>query len=147
LSIGLAPSRFVRGTGLARAVGVAPGGGPILAPQIYDTELLALALDNPPDFMFRESPVPRSTGITTVENACPFCGAPITLYRISSYFDVFSEVSIDGGATWIPASNSFRIEPIPEPASVWLVSISGAGIWSTSLSRRCPRSIRLQRSA
>jgi hypothetical protein len=137
LSIGLAPPRQVTGMGSARAVGVAPGGGPILAPQVYDTELLALDLDDPPGFMFRESPVLPSRGVTTIEDPCPVCGAPFIGWRISSYFDVFSEVSNDG-VTWLPASSSFRIEQIPEPGTIWLVSICGAGIWSRALSRKRP---------
>jgi hypothetical protein len=135
LSIGLAPPRFVTGTGSARAVGVAPG-GPILAPLVYETELLALDLSDPPGFRFRESPVLQSTGITTVEDPCPVCGAPFTGFRISSFFDVFSEVSINDGATWIPATGSFRIEQIPEPGTRSLASICCAGVWSSALSRK-----------
>jgi hypothetical protein len=139
LSVGLAPPVFVTGTGRAHAVGVAPGGGPIFAPLVYDTELLALDLDDPPGFRFRESPVLRSTGVTTVEDLCLACGAPFPFLRISSYFDVFSEVSIDGGTTWIPASGSFRIEQIPEPATIWLVPTFGVGIWAVALRRKRPR--------
>jgi hypothetical protein len=136
LSIGTAPPRFVSGTGFAHAVGVAPGGGPILAPRVYNTELLALDLNYPPGFTFRESPVLRSMGITTVEDLCIVCGSPILTLRISSNFDVFSEVSIDGGTTWIPAAGSFRIEQIPEPGTVYLVSICCAGIWAAALRRK-----------
>jgi hypothetical protein len=142
LSIGLAPPQFVTGTGSAHAVGVAPGGGPILAQLVYNTELLALDLDDPPGFKFRESPVLRSTGVTTAEDLCLVCGAPISLLRISSYFDVYSEVSIDGGTTWVPASGAFRIEPTPEPATIWLALLCGAGIWSAALSCKRPRGAR-----
>jgi hypothetical protein len=135
LSIGTAPPRLVTGTGLAHAVGIAPGGGGILSQRAYNTELLALNLNAPPGFMFRESPVLRSTGVTTVEDLCPVCGPPFPTLRISSFFDVFSEVSIDGGTTWIPAAGSFRIEQIPEPATVLLVLVYGAGIWWSALSR------------
>jgi hypothetical protein len=136
LSIGLAPPVFVTGMGTAHAVGEAPGDGPILAPLVYDTELLALDLQGPPGFMFRESPTLRSTGVTTVEDSCPVCGGPIFALRISSYFDVFSEVSIDAGTTWIPANSSFRIEQIPEPSTNCLLSICGAGVWSMARSRK-----------
>jgi hypothetical protein len=133
LSIGLAPPVFVTGTGTAHAVGEAPGDGPIFAQLVYDTELLALDLEGPPGFRFRESPSLRSTGITTVEDICPVCGGPFIGFRISSYFDVFSEVSIDAGATWIPANDSFRMEQIPEPATIWLAGICGGVVWWKAL--------------
>ncbi|HEX2474538.1 MAG TPA: hypothetical protein VHK01_07330 [Lacipirellulaceae bacterium] len=138
LIIGLAPPRFVTGMGSARAMGVAPGDGPILASLVYDTELLALDLSDPPGFRFRESPTLQSTGVTTVEDPCPVCGAPFIGFVISSYFDVFSEVSIDGGATWNPAASSFRIEQIPEPGTLSLASICCIGVWWSALSRKRP---------
>jgi hypothetical protein len=47
-------------------------------------------------------------------------------YRISSFFDVFTELSLDGGNTWIPSTGGaavMNLEPaVPEPATI----ISGA---------------------
>jgi hypothetical protein len=135
LSIGLAPPVFVTGTGTAHALGETPANQPLHATLVYDTELLALDLVGPPGFRFRESPTLRSTGVTTVDGFCPVCDGPFFGGYISSFFDVFSEVSIDGGTTWVPASGSFRIEQIPEPATFWLVPICGAGIGWQALSR------------
>jgi hypothetical protein len=38
-------------------------------------------------------------------------------YRISSFFDVFTELSTDGGVTWIPANRSIRLEASAPPAA------------------------------
>ena len=32
------------------------------------------------------------------------------LYRIESFFDVFTELSVDGGVTWMPSTDSVRVE-------------------------------------
>lgn len=136
LSVGLGPPIPVTGIGSAHAVGEAPGHQPILASLVYETELLAFDLQDPPGFRFRESPTLRSMGVTTVGDLCPICGAPIIGFQISSFFDVFSEVSIDGGTTWLPASSSFRIEQIPEPATIWLLAICGSGIWWAAPGRK-----------
>ena len=48
------------------------------------------------------------------------------LYHIDSFFDVFTELSVDGGASWIGADSSMRfvLVAIPEPAALWLTSLS-----------------------
>ncbi len=69
---------------------------------VYNTEMLAMNLSNP-SVMMRESPTRQSTGKTTVREVAPD-------YYISSFFDIFTEISVDGGATWIPAPESLRIE-------------------------------------
>jgi hypothetical protein len=50
----------------------------------------------PPGTMLRESPTRQSLGLTDI---APDPGG----FRIDSFFDVFTELSIDGGQTWIPS--------------------------------------------
>ena len=51
--------------------------------------------------MLRESPTLRSQGGTAI-TPVPTTGT----YRIDSFFDIFTELSVDGGATWTPASSA-----------------------------------------
>ena len=77
----------------------------------FQTEMLALNLTGFAPFgpfMVRESPTLPSLGVTTVTDI----GGG--LFQIDSFFDVFTELSIDGGQTWMPSTNG--------PAHVDLVS-------------------------
>ncbi len=69
----------------------------------FDTEMLQLDIaggDLPGGLMLRESPSKPSLGRTSERND------PIhPTYHIESFFDVFTEVSTDGGMTWWPAVN------------------------------------------
>ena len=126
VSRGLEPVHQVTGYGTARAVGIAPGG---TNPQVFDTELVALdlvGLWHYPDFMFRESPTLESSGVTIREDLCPLCLAPVTYWRISSFFDVFAEVSFDGGEMWMPGDKAIHIEQPAEPLKV--ADFNGDGI-------------------
>ncbi len=74
--------------------------------QMYDAELLQLATIAGGTHigpMLRESPSLSSLGATRIE--LQISG----LATISSFFDVFTEVSLDNGLTWHPATNG----PIP----------------------------------
>ncbi|HOC57374.1 MAG TPA: Ig-like domain repeat protein [Verrucomicrobiota bacterium] len=74
--------------------------------QMYDAELLQLETTGGGTMigpMLRESPVLSSPGATRIE--LQISG----LTTISSFFDVFTEVSLDHGLTWRPATNG----PIP----------------------------------
>jgi hypothetical protein len=116
ISAGLEPAHTVSGFGTARAVGTAPGGS---FTQVFDSELVSLnlfGLSPNPDVMFRESPTLRSSGVTTRENTCPPCASIVTYWRISSYFDVFAEVSFNGGSTWTAGDQAIHIEQIADPA-------------------------------
>jgi hypothetical protein len=146
MSFGLEPFHAVSGVGTARARGFAPGGAePVF---VFDTELLMLDLAGMSPvrggFMLRESPTLSSTGVTRVEGGCyGVCPAVAVVLpmRISSFFDVFSEISTNGGASWTPArdNEAMHVVQLPEPATIWLASLCGAGIWSRALSRRRPR--------
>jgi hypothetical protein len=84
----------------------------------FQTEMLVMNLAGSSPFgplMIRESPTRPTNGQTTVTDA----GGG--LYQIDSFFDVFTELSLDGGATWIPADGSHRVElqpVVPEPATI-----------------------------
>ncbi len=118
VSTGLEPVHQVTGHGTAHAVGITPGG---TNPQVFDTELVALnlvGLSHYPEFLFRESSTLLSSGVTTREDLCPLCLGPFTHWSISSFFDVFAEVSFDGGATWTPGDMAIHIEQPAEPTKV-----------------------------
>jgi hypothetical protein len=79
----------------------------------FDTEMLALNLSgNSPGFpftvMIRESPTLQSLGRHTLRNSPQG-------FLVSSFFDVFLELSTDGGATWVPASRSIRVQVANPP--------------------------------
>jgi len=72
------------------------------AVRYFDTEMLALNLSGgslPQAVMLRESPTKQSLGRTSLRLA------PDNQYRISSFFDIFTEMSLDGGQSWSPCSN------------------------------------------
>jgi hypothetical protein len=71
------------------------------------------------NILIRESPTLASTGETTITDI----GSG--MYRIDSFFDVFTELSIDGGQTWIPGDSPMRLELIPEPATILLLGLGG----------------------
>ncbi|HEV8539073.1 MAG TPA: SdrD B-like domain-containing protein, partial [Bacteroidota bacterium] len=79
--------------------------------KIFDTEMLSLNLsggDLPAGLMIRESPTLPSRGGTSIRALAD------GTYEISSFFDVFTELSIDGGQSWMPAQNgSSRVELQP----------------------------------
>ena len=70
--------------------------------------------------MLRESPTQQSTGQTNVDDI----GGGV--FRISSFFDVFTELSIDGGDTWLPATGTVTLGSTPEPSTFVLLGLGGA---------------------
>ena len=86
----------------------------------FNTEMLSMELSgvNPfdpagPLFMVRESPTLQSLGQTDITDI----GGG--LFRIDSFFDVHTELSIDGGATWMPSTNGAgHVVLVPEPSSM-----------------------------
>jgi len=77
----------------------------------FASEMLAMSLSGgslPSGFMIRESPTHASLGTAT--DAALVSGN----HRISSFFDVFTELSIDGGQSWLPA--------LGESAEFWLTA-------------------------
>ena len=97
----------------------------------YDTEMLQLNLTGlPQGAMIRESPTIASTGRLSIT---PDSGG----FRIDSFFDIFTELSMDGGQTWrAAAEGSISVGLIPVPAEAPLrincpsnitVSATGSG--------------------
>lgn len=84
---------------------------------IFDTELVALTLTGS-GFIVRESPTLASTGRITQTD---LGGGQ---FRIDSFFDVFTELSLDGGQTWYPSDQTLHVtsiqnDPTPNPTSTW----------------------------
>jgi hypothetical protein len=81
--------------------------------SFFDTEMLQLSLQgNGPfgPFMIRESPTKQSLGRHTIRS-------DPRGFRISSFFDVFLELSTNGGENWIPADRSIRVQASSPPAA------------------------------
>jgi hypothetical protein len=67
----------------------------------FDTEIYQLDVSGgslPMDIMIRESPTHASVGHTSIRNNGD------GTYTISSFFDVYTEISLDGGVDWCPSS-------------------------------------------
>ena len=96
-------------------------GGLEILTGTFQTEMLSLNLSGgslPPGVMIRESPTLQSTGLTTITDI----GGG--LYKIDSFFDVFTELSIDGGQTWMPStSGPGHVTLVPEPTSLSLLGM------------------------
>jgi hypothetical protein len=79
----------------------------------FDTEMLALDMSGgslPAGVMLRESPTRASLGKHTISPAQH--GG----FNVASFFDVFLELSVDGGANWSPAPDAARVElRVPAP--------------------------------
>jgi hypothetical protein len=86
----------------------------------YATEMLSLDLVGLPfGAWIRESPTLVSTGGHTIVDTPP------SGFQISSFFDVFTELSLDGGASWTPATGPVHLVN-PEPSSLILLASAGA---------------------
>lgn len=82
--------------------------------QYYDTEILQMNIQGgtlPPGILIRENPVPAdsSKGLMTLRQ---IQGG----WEIASFFDVFTELSTDGGATWMPDENETTVIYADGPA-------------------------------
>jgi hypothetical protein len=99
----------------------------------FDTQMVQLTVtDSSNDLVrIRKHLTRSSTGKTTITD---IGGGR---YHISSFFDVFTELSLDGGATWIPSisvspaslpSGYIRITVVPEPSFIWLLTIGMAAM-------------------
>jgi hypothetical protein len=91
----------------------------------FDTEMLSMSLTGSTPFgpiMIRESPTLPSTGQTKITDI----GGG--LYRIESFFDVFTELSVDGGETWLLSSGSTRVDLVPEPGAWGLAFLAATAL-------------------
>ena len=86
--------------------------------RFYDTEMLALNISGgglPSGVMVRESPSKASLGRTSVRTVGP------NDYRVDSFFDIFTEISLDGGGaggTWSPAQGAAQVELATDPRAI-----------------------------
>jgi hypothetical protein len=88
--------------------------------QTYDTEMLSMNLSGgtlPGGVMIRESPTLATRGKVKVVKDM---GSQRSF--MSSFFDVFTEISLDGGATWAPASEAVCLDFSSSPPSVSVAS-------------------------
>jgi len=90
--------------------------------QLFDTTITQFDVSGgnlPAGVMLRQSLSKPTLGKTTI--------TPIgNQFQISSFFDVFTDLSIDGGTTWIPSTIGGHVEVVPEPLTTWMIGV-GAG--------------------
>ena len=105
---------------------------------VFNTEMPALNLSGG-GVMIRESPTLVSAGQTTITDVG---GGNFT---INSFFDIFTELSLDGGATWTPAASSTHVslEAIPEPGTAALALAALALLTCARKSKPSPKGPRL----
>jgi hypothetical protein len=92
---------------------------PIILPRNgrkLEDDVIGLTYARISGVMLRESPTLLSTGETTIE---PLPGG---LFLIDSFFDIFLELSLDGGQSWIPASGPIHLTSTPEPSTLVLAT-------------------------
>jgi hypothetical protein len=104
-----------------------PNGGSL---RYFDTEMLSLNLQGgtlPGNIRLRESPSKASLGRTSIrQSGGGGAGLINPPYHISSFFDVFTEISTDAGNSWSPS--------LTLPPSMSLLNCTGPANLSITLS-------------
>ena len=86
----------------------------------WETEMVSMQLSGNVggnNVLIRESPSLPSEGQTTVTD---IGGGQ---FQIESFFDVFTELSLDNGQTWVPSNGAARVTLMPEPGSLALIGM------------------------
>ncbi len=96
--------------------------GAVCNPCTFSTEMLQLNLQGgglPAGVMVRESPTLPSVGQTSITDL----GGG--LFHIDSFFDVFTELSLDGGQSWSPSNGPMQLNGsgTPEPGAATLLGL------------------------
>jgi hypothetical protein len=90
----------------------------------FSTEMTQLDVSGgslPGGVLVRESPTFTSTGETSITDIGD------GTYGIDSFFDVWPDLSIDGGMTWIPSAGpAAHMGLIPEPSSLALLGLGAS---------------------
>jgi hypothetical protein len=99
----------------------------------FNTEMVQLDLSGS-GVLIRESPTLASTGQTKIEDI----GGG--LFRITSFFDVFTELSLDGGQNWIPSTGSTHVDltntPLPAALPLFATGLGALGLLGWRSKRR-----------
>ncbi len=94
--------------------------------EYYDSEMLQLEISGgglPSNIYIRESPTKQSLGRTTSSGGG---GGGSGGYQMDSFFDVYTEISTDGGISWQPTtSGAAEVTLSPEVLPVTPVTITG----------------------
>ena len=88
--------------------------------RTFDTEMLSMNLSGgnlPAGVMIRESPSRPSLGQTRITD---IGGGQ---YHVDSFFDIFTDLSLDGGQTWTPSDGSMHLQGTPEPSTFVLAAM------------------------
>lgn len=83
---------------------------------LYETEISGMQFTAGSGVRFRESPTKISTGKIIIDSIS-------SGYMISSFFDIYAEVSLDGGASWSPGDNFLNIGLTYPPAYPFLTNM------------------------
>jgi hypothetical protein len=78
--------------------------------------------------MIRESPTLASLGRREMDHVGGGGGGGGG-YQVDSFFDVYTELSIDGGLTWMPAASAMHMVGAPEPGTLVLLITAGIGMF------------------
>ncbi len=107
----------VNGTGTEEFIGSQPTPG-LYNP--YNTQMVQLNLQAPGGIVIRLDPGPPSLGTLRAQPL------PANVTQFSSFFDIFVDLSLDGGNTFLTPSGSTQMvyENTPEPASFFLLLLA-----------------------
>jgi hypothetical protein len=105
----------------------------------FDIEVASLNLTGqydgpggPIPFTLRESPTKQSLG----KHVVTFPGDGTI--QVDSFFDIITELSLDGGQTFLPANSALRMDltGIPEPSTLLLSALGATGLGVVARRRR-----------